>query len=63
VSIGIDAAVVAAHQVAVRGEIREDFKVRPTLAGLAELTQRLEPHAGAMVVAEPTAGFGSVSVG
>ena len=56
VSIGIDAAVVAAHQVAVRGEVREDFKVRPTLAGLAELTRRLEPYKGAMVVAEPTAG-------
>ena len=56
VSIGIDAAVVAAHQVAVRGEVREDFKVRPTLAGLSELTRRLEPYAGAMVVAEPTAG-------
>lgn len=56
VSIGIDAAVVAAHQVAVRGEVREDFKVRSTLAGLAELTRRLEPYAGAMVVAEPTAG-------
>lgn len=56
VSIGIDAAVVAAHQVAVRGEVREDFKVRSTLAGLSELTDRLEPYAGAMVVAEPTAG-------
>jgi transposase len=56
VSIGIDAAVVAAHQVAVRGEVREDFKIRPTLAGLAELTDRLRPYAGAMVVAEPTAG-------
>lgn len=56
VSIGIDAAVVAAHQVAVRGEVREDFKIRLTLAGLAELTRRLEPYVGAMVVAEPTAG-------
>ena len=56
VSIGIDAAVVAAHQVAVRGEVREDFKIRPTLAGLAELTKRLGPYVGAMVVAEPTAG-------
>lgn len=56
VSIGIDAAVVAAHQVAVRGETREDFKVMPNLAGLAELGRRLEPYAGAMVVAEPTAG-------
>ena len=29
VSIGIDAAVVAAHQIAVRGEVREDFKAAP----------------------------------
>jgi len=56
VSIGIDAAVVAAHQVAVRGEVREDFRVAPTLAGLATLIERLEPFSGAMVVAEPTAG-------
>ncbi len=56
VSIGIDAAVVAAHQIAVRGEAREDFKTPPTLAGLAKLTERLEPYAGSLVVAEPTAG-------
>ncbi|MFV2040009.1 MAG: hypothetical protein ACC660_07185, partial [Acidimicrobiales bacterium] len=56
VLIGIDAAVVAAHQIAIRGEVREDFKTPPTLAGLAKLTQRLEPYAGALVVAEPTAG-------
>jgi transposase len=56
VSIGIDAAVVAAHQIAVRGEVREDFKTPPTLAGLVNLTKRLEPYAGALVVAEPTAG-------
>jgi transposase len=56
VSIGIDAAVVAAHRVAVRGEVREDFSVAPTLAGLAKLTERLKPFAGATVVAEPTAG-------
>ena len=56
VSIGIDAAVVAAHQIAIRGEVREDFRVMPTLAGLATLTERLEPFAPAMVVAEPTAG-------
>lgn len=56
VSIGIDAAVVAAHQIAIRGEIRDDFRVMPTLAGLADLTERLEPYRGAMVVAEPTAG-------
>lgn len=56
VSIGIDAAVVAAHQIAIRGEVREDFKALPTLAGLAKLTERLEPYAGSLVVAEPTAG-------
>jgi transposase len=56
VSIGIDAAVVAVHQIAIRGEVRDDFRAAPTLAGLAKLTKRLEPQAGAMVVAEPTAG-------
>ena len=56
VSIGIDAAVVAPHQIAIRGEVEEDFKVSPTLAGLATLTERLERYAGSMVVAEPTAG-------
>ncbi len=56
VSIGIDAAVVAAHQIAIRGEVREDFRASPTLAGLAKLTKRLEPYAGSLVVAEPTAG-------
>ena len=44
VTIGIDAAVVADHQVAIRGPgVREDFKVAPTLAGLARLTERLGP--------------------
>ena len=56
VSIGIDAAVAASHQIAIRGEVREDFTASPTLAGLAKLTERLEPYAGSMVVAEPTAG-------
>jgi transposase len=57
VSIGIDAAVVAAHQVAIRGEgVREDFKVPPTLAGMKALTERLRPYAGSLVVAEPTGG-------
>jgi transposase len=57
VSIGIDAAIVASHQVAVRGEaVNEDFRVPPTLAGMRTLTQRLAPYAGALVVAEPTGG-------
>ena len=57
VSIGIDAAVVADHQVAIRGPgVREDFRVAPTLAGMAKLTERLGPYAGSLVVVEPTAG-------
>lgn len=57
VSIGIDAAVVAAHQVAIRGEgVAVDFRVPPTLAGMTMLTERLKPFAGSLVVAEPTGG-------
>lgn len=57
VTIGVDAAIVADHQVAVRGDgIREDFKVAPTLAGMAKLTERLSGYGGALVVAEPTGG-------
>jgi len=56
-SVGIGDAVVADHQVAVRGPgTREDFKVAPKLAGMATLTERLKPYAGALVVAEATAG-------
>jgi hypothetical protein len=59
VSIGIDAAVVADHQVAIRGPgVDDDFRVPPTLAGMAKLTERLRPHGGALVVVEPTAGRG-----
>jgi transposase len=61
-AIGIDAAVVANHRVAVRGEVREDFAVPPTLAGLATLTERLHPYAGSLVVAEPT-GMSWLSLG
>ena len=57
VTIGLDAAVVADHQIAIRGPgVKEDFRVSPTLAGLAKLSERLKPFAGAMVVVEPTAG-------
>ena len=57
VSIGIDAAVVADHQIAIRGPgVREDFRVSPTLAGMAKLTERLSEYAGSLVVVEPTAG-------
>jgi transposase len=54
---GIDAAIVAAHHVAIRdGDRLIRFKVSPTLAGMAELTERLRPFAGATVTAEPTGG-------
>ncbi len=57
VSIGVDTAIVADHQIAIRGPgIREDFRVAPTLASLAKLTERLEPFSGSLVVAEPTGG-------
>lgn len=55
VTIGIDLAVAARHQVAVRGDQVEDFGVAHTLEGLDRLTGRLADHAPAMVVAEPTA--------
>jgi len=55
VAIGIDAAVVAAHRVAIRGAVVEDFSVPTTLAGLGRLTERLAPHAGSLAVAEATA--------
>jgi transposase len=54
---GIDAAIVAAHHVAIRdGDRLVQFKVSPTLSGMALLTERLRPFAGAVVTAEPTAG-------
>lgn len=57
VSIGLDAAVVASHQVAIRGPgLAVDFRVPPTLAGLEELMVRLSDWAPAVVVAEPIAG-------
>lgn len=60
VTVGIDAAVVAHHRVAVRGlvggeVIDDDFSAAPTLAGLGKLTERLREYRGALVVAEPTA--------
>jgi transposase len=60
VTIGIDAAVVANHQVAIRGStggevMSEDFSVSPTLAGLEKLTDRLSEYPGVLAVAEPTA--------
>ena len=56
IRVGIDAAVVASHRVAVRGgDVNENFSVPPTLAGLERLSQRLSVYPGALVVAEPTA--------
>ena len=60
VRVGIDAAVVAQHEVCRRvieagGRVRTDrFRVPPTLAGLRSLTGRLAETPGVMAVVEPT---------
>ena len=60
VRVGIDAAVVAQHEVCIRatdaqGRVRTDrFRVQPTLAGLRSLSNRLAKMPGVMAVAEPT---------
>ena len=60
VKIGIDAAITAKHQVAVRetaadGSVTtQRFAVSPTLAGLEVLSTRLARYPGAVAVAEPT---------
>jgi hypothetical protein len=60
VRVGIDAAVVAQHEVCLRvteadGRVRVDrFHVQPTLAGLRSLTDRLAGMPGVMAVVEPT---------
>jgi transposase len=60
VRVGIDAAVVAQHEVCVRttdgaGRVTVDrFPVQPTLAGLRSLTSRLAVTPGVVAVAEPT---------
>jgi transposase len=60
VRVGIDAAVVAQHEVCVRstdaqGRVRTDrFRVPPTLAGLRSLSGRLAETPGVLAVAEPT---------
>ena len=60
VQVGIDAAVTANHHVCVReadadGAVRiRRFRVPPTLAGLARLTERLGEYPGVVAVAEPT---------
>jgi transposase len=61
VAIGIDAAVVADHQVVVRrrdahgpGTVLEEFRAAPTLVGMERLAKRLSVYPGAVAVAEPT---------
>ena len=60
VRVGIDAAVVAQHEVCIRtteadGRVRTDrFRVQPTLTGLRSLTDRLAETPGVLAVAEPT---------
>jgi hypothetical protein len=61
VAIGIDAAVVANHDVVVRrpeagrpGTVDEDFVVPPTLGGMERSPKRLVSWPGAVAVAEPT---------
>ena len=60
VRIGIDAAIVAQHEVCIRatdadGRVRTDrFHLHPTLAGLRSLTGRLAQMQGVIAVAEPT---------
>ena len=60
VQVGIDAAIVANHQVCVReygsdGQMSVSrFHVPPTIEGLRRLGRRLEPYPGVVAVAEPT---------
>lgn len=60
VRVGIDAAIVAQHEVCIRaidaqGRVRTDrFRVQPTLAGLRSLSNRLAETPGVVAVAEPT---------
>jgi hypothetical protein len=60
VRVGIDAAIVAQHEVCIRatdadGRVRTDrFHVQPTLAGLQALSNRLAEMPGVVAVAEPT---------
>ena len=57
VSIGIDAAVVADHQIAFRGPgVREDFRSTDA-GGDGEVDRTAQPYAGSLVVVEPTAGI------
>jgi Transposase and inactivated derivatives len=60
VQVGIDAAIVAQHQVCVRavdvnGRVSTHrFRVQPTLAGLTSLGKQLSAYPGVVAVAEPT---------
>jgi hypothetical protein len=57
---GIDAAIVAQHEVCIRATDAEDrvwtdrFRVQPTLAGLRSLSSRLAEVPGVVAVVEPT---------
>ena len=57
--VGIDAAVTAKHQIAVRETAADGsvvihrFFAAPTLAGLRSLTQRRAEYSGLVAVAEP----------
>lgn len=60
-AIGIDAAIVADHQVTVRraasegdADMVERFGVSSSIGGLERLTSRLAEFAGSTVVCEPT---------
>jgi hypothetical protein len=61
VRVGIDAAVVAQHEVCIRATnaqgrvVRSDrFRVQPTLAGLRSLSNRVAQMPGVIAVVEPT---------
>ena len=60
VQVGIDAAITAKHQIAVRetaadgSVVTQRFVAAPTLAGLTSLSQRLAKYPGVVAVAEPT---------
>ncbi len=60
VRVGIDAVVVAQHDVCIRatdaeGQVRTNrFRVQPTLAGLRSLSTRLAEMPSVIAVGEPT---------
>lgn len=60
VQVGIDAAVVANHQVTIREATRDGqvqlsrFHAPPTIAGLTRIGERLAAYPHVLAVAEPT---------